>query len=100
MIATMISCFWEVDYVDTMNIALPESLKEFVQKRVSEGGYSSVSEYVRELIRADQKDLAREKLEVEVLKGLQSGESTPFTRKDWDGLRNELVERQVKRKRA
>ena len=41
--------------METMNIALPESMKHFVQERVTEGGYSSVSEYVRELIRADQK---------------------------------------------
>lgn len=32
--------------METMNIALPESMKQFVQERVSQGGYSSVSEYV------------------------------------------------------
>jgi Arc/MetJ-type ribon-helix-helix transcriptional regulator len=30
--------------MDTMNIALPESMKGYVQARVSEGGYGSVSE--------------------------------------------------------
>jgi hypothetical protein len=35
--------------METMNIALPEAMKLFVQERVSEGGYSSVSEYVRDL---------------------------------------------------
>ena len=40
--------------METMNVALPESMKQFVQERVSAGGYSSVSEYIRELIRADQ----------------------------------------------
>jgi antitoxin ParD1/3/4 len=39
-----------------MNIALPESLETFVRERVADGGYSSVSEYVGELIRADQKE--------------------------------------------
>lgn len=86
--------------MDTMNIALPDSLKQYVQKRVSEGGYSSVSEYIRELIRIDQKEVAREKIEAEVIKGLQSGESTPMTREDWDRLREELRRRQVKQKRA
>ena len=81
--------------METMNIALPESLKEFVQDRVSKGGYSSVSEYVRELIRADQKQLAREILESEILKGLQSGESTPMTQGDWDDLREKLRQRQA-----
>jgi antitoxin ParD1/3/4 len=39
----------------TMNIALPDSMKQFVQERVAEDGYSSVSEYIRGLIRADQR---------------------------------------------
>ena len=38
----------------TMNISLSESLKSFVDERVSEGGYGISSEYVRELIRKDQ----------------------------------------------
>ncbi len=84
--------------MDTMNIALPTGLKEFAQARVAEGGYSSVSEYVRELIRADQKEAAQACLEAEVLKGLQSGESTPLTSVDWDRLRDELRQRQAKRR--
>lgn len=39
--------------MDTMNIALPESMKEFVQIRVASGGYSSASEYIRALIRCE-----------------------------------------------
>ncbi len=37
-----------------MNISLPESLKTFVDEQVSERGYGTSSEYVRELIRNDQ----------------------------------------------
>ena len=37
--------------METMNIALPENLKTFVQHQREHGGYSSVSEYMRELIR-------------------------------------------------
>lgn len=48
--------------METMNVALPESMKSFVQERVSEGGYSSVSEYVRDLIRADQKRRMEERI--------------------------------------
>ena len=40
--------------METMNIALPEAMKLFVQERVSQGGYSSVSEHIRDLMRADQ----------------------------------------------
>ena len=66
--------------MDTMNISLPDSLKEFVQVQVSEGGYSNASEYVGELISADQKQKAWAVLEAEVLKGIRSGKSEPMTR--------------------
>ena len=40
--------------MSTMNISLPEALKTFVDTQVSERGYGTSSEYVRELIRRDQ----------------------------------------------
>ena len=38
----------------TMNISLPEALKDFVDDQVGARGYSTSSEYVRELIRKDR----------------------------------------------
>ena len=38
----------------TMNVSLPESLKSFVDDQVNTGGYSSLSEYIRELIRKEE----------------------------------------------
>jgi antitoxin ParD1/3/4 len=40
--------------MSTMNISLPEALKTFVDEQVSQRGYATSSEYVRELIRKDQ----------------------------------------------
>ena len=40
--------------MSTMNISLPDALKTFVDDQVSGRGYSTSSEYVRELIRKDQ----------------------------------------------
>ena len=37
-----------------MNISLPDTLKAYVDKQVSERGYGTSSEYVRELIRREQ----------------------------------------------
>lgn len=37
-----------------MNISVPDGLKGWADKRVSEGRYSSTSDYVRDLIRRDQ----------------------------------------------
>jgi antitoxin ParD1/3/4 len=83
--------------MDTMNIAIPSSLKQFVQERVSGGGYGSVSEYVRELIRADQKRAARERIEAEVLKGLDSGDPVEMTADDWKSIREEVIRRHTTR---
>lgn len=40
--------------MSTMNISLPEGLKEHVDQQVSAAGYGTASEYVRELISRDQ----------------------------------------------
>ena len=45
--------------VQSMNISLPDPLKQFVDGQIAEGRYSSVSEYVRELIRADEQRKAQ-----------------------------------------
>jgi len=37
-----------------MNVSLPEGLKAWAEARVSEGRYSSTSDYVRDLMRRDQ----------------------------------------------
>ena len=79
--------------MDTMNIAVPESMKQFVQERVSEGGYSSVSEYIRELIRADQKRKAEERIDALLLEGLDSGQPIPVTPDYWEEKKRKLTER-------
>jgi putative addiction module CopG family antidote len=47
--------------MQTMNISLPDPLKEFVDHQIAEGRYSSVSEYIRELIRDDEKRKAEQR---------------------------------------
>ena len=53
---------------------------------------SSVSEYVRELIRADEKRKAEAELEAKLLEGLNSAESE-LTPTDWKAIRNEALAR-------
>ena len=76
--------------MQTMNISLPEPLKQYVEDQVGAGGYSSVSEYVRELVRADQKRKAKERLEAVLLEALNSGEPEVITPEWWDKLREEI----------
>ena len=75
--------------MQTMNISLPDPMKQFIEEQVNTGSYSSVSEYVRELVRADQKRKAKEKLETLLLVALKS-ETEVVTREWWAKLREEI----------
>jgi len=78
--------------MQTMNISLPEPLKDFVDQQIAAGRYSSASEYVRELIRNDEKQKAEEQLAALLREGLQS-EETALTRDDWKAIRAEALAR-------
>ena len=70
----------------TMNIALPEPMRAYVAERVDSGQYGNTSEYVRELIRKDQREQAIARLRAMVEVGLASGPAVPDTQADWDEL--------------
>jgi antitoxin ParD1/3/4 len=74
--------------MQSMNISLPEPLKEFVDGQIATGRYSSVSEYVRELIREDEKRKAEERLDALLLEGLQ-GKEAALTGDDLNAIRKE-----------
>lgn len=70
----------------SMNISLPDSMRTYVESQVASGDYSSASEYFRQLVRADQKRQANERLEALLLEGLDSGTATPMTQQDWQEI--------------
>jgi antitoxin ParD1/3/4 len=80
------------DGMQSMNISLPDPLKKFVDAQIAQGRYSSVSEYVRELIRADEKRKAEEFLEAKLLEGLKDPEHE-LTAADWSAIRKEAMTR-------
>ena len=57
----------------TMNISLPDALRDFVDGQVAQGGYGTSSEYVRELIRRDQDRLRLRSLLIEGAESPASG---------------------------
>ena len=71
----------------TMNISLPDSLKDFVDEQVNERGYGTSSEYVRELIRKDQ---GRLKLRGLLLEGAASAPTKPVDDAYFDRLRRRV----------
>jgi antitoxin ParD1/3/4 len=80
----------------TINISLPETLKDFVESQVRSGEYSSVSEFMRVLVRREQKERDREKLELSILEGLNSGDAIEVTPEMWQKLRQSLRSRRAK----
>lgn len=78
--------------MQTMNISLPDPLKQFVDGEVAQGRYSSASEYVRELIRADERRKAQAALEAALLEGLNSPEA-PLAPEDWAAIHAEAMAR-------
>jgi antitoxin ParD1/3/4 len=71
----------------SMNISLPDTMRDYIEEQVAQGGYSSVSEYFRELVRQDQKLRANERLQTMLLEGLNSGNATEMTAQDWEDIR-------------
>lgn len=77
----------------TMNISLTDPLKQFVDEEVREGGYSSTSDYVRDLIRQRQRSKAEELLKQLIAEGLASGPGVVVTADTFERMRRELTER-------
>ncbi len=55
----------------TMNISLPDELRDFVNQQVSESSYTSTSEYLRQLIREHREMVRFRKL-------IDEGASSPI----------------------
>ena len=71
----------------TMNISLSETLRSFVDDQVGARGYSSSSEYVRELIR---KDRDRQRLRGLLLEGAASRTAVTADADYFDRLRSRV----------
>lgn len=80
----------------TMNISLSEPLKQFVDEEVRQGGYSSTSDYVRDLIRQHQRRKAQDFLRQLIAEGLASGPTEPVTADTFEQMRRELRARHAR----
>mgnify|MGYP003620143152 FL=1 len=72
-----------------MNISLTDDLKAFVDARIKARGYSSASEYVRDLVRRDEERAAEERFKALIQEGLDS----PIDPRSWEEHRAELQAR-------
>jgi len=76
----------------TLNISLPEKLRGFVEEKIARGGYGTISEYVRELIRNDERS-EQDRFEAFIAETYASGDPEPLTKKDIERARAEVRRR-------
>jgi antitoxin ParD1/3/4 len=56
----------------SLHVSLPEDLKEFVYQEVSEGGYSTPSDFVRSLLRERREQQLRQGIDANLLSSLET----------------------------
>ena len=71
----------------TMNVSLPDGLKEFVEAQVSERGYGTSSEFVRDLIRREE---GRTQLRALLVDGMGSGPGSEMDEAYFDRMRERI----------
>lgn len=69
----------------TMNVSIPDPMKEWVESQVETGLYSNASDYVRDLIRRDQD--GRQQLNI-LVKALKAGEKSGISKRTLDDIWN------------
>lgn len=61
--------------VATLNVSLPDSMREFVDREVASGDYGTASAYIQQLIRRDKR---RTEVREMLLAGLASGSAGAY----------------------
>jgi antitoxin ParD1/3/4 len=59
--------------VATLNISLPDAMREWIDAQVKAGEYANASDYIRDLVRHDQRD--RDSVRLALIEGEKSGRS-------------------------
>ena len=62
----------------TMNISLPDPMRDWVETQIKQGLYANNSDYVRDLIRKDQLRTRKETMQAAITQGLNSGVAEGF----------------------
>lgn len=72
----------------TMNVSLPDTMKSFVEDQATERGFSTSSEFVRDLIRHEQD---RTRLRALIVDGMASGAGTAMDDDYFAALRERVT---------
>ena len=82
--------------MQTISINILDSLGDFVHRQSAEHG---IDEYFEAILRDQQRNEARGRLEAELIKGIESGFGEPITPEYWEKVREEGRRRFEERKR-
>jgi antitoxin ParD1/3/4 len=75
----------------SMNVSVPDPMRDWVQQRIDSGQYATVSDYVRDLIRRDQMEAnERQALIAALAAGEESGISRRRVPEIFAALKKEL----------
>ena len=72
----------------TMNVSLPDAMREWVDESVNSGRYANASDYVRDLIRRDRdREVAVEQVQQMITEGIESGVSDLTVEDVWERVK-------------
>lgn len=77
----------------TMNISLPSPLKSWVEEQVELRGYSTASEFVRDVLRREQQQAVRSAVDTSLVAAIESGPAAEMTSEAWERIREEAGRR-------
>ncbi|MBW2267180.1 MAG: hypothetical protein JRH16_01295 [Deltaproteobacteria bacterium] len=83
-----------------LSVLVSDELDESIRKRMAEGGFGSMAEYLRHTVRQDLERADEAKLERLLLEGLESGESVDMTGSWMQERRQALAARVAERRRS
>ena len=78
--------------MNTIQISLPDEMQEWIEHEVQAGGFATLSDYFRELVREAK---LRQELENQLIAGLNSGEPQKATSQWWAALHSEIEREQA-----
>jgi len=82
----------------SLNISLPEDMKDWIDAQVARAGYGTTSEYFRQLVREDQRRQVKDEIDAKLLAALESGDPIEMTPEWWEERRKLLARRVQARK--
>ena len=71
----------------TMNVSIPDQMREWVESQIASGVYSNASDYIRDLIRRDQE--YKDKREV-LIRALETGKKSGISNRTVDAIWKEV----------